>query len=71
MNINCESFRNCYNCRIFGHIARNCRNWRFVGQGRSIEYRRNRQNQSNLNGDENLIVLDYIPIQIVLQCLVE
>ena len=42
-----------------------------MGQGRSIEYRRNRQNQSILNGDENLIVLDYIPIQIVLQCLVE
>jgi len=51
---------NCYNCGGFGHIARYCRkreNWRRVGQERRINYK-NIQNNSNLNREENLIVLD-------------
>ena len=52
--------KNCYNCMGFGHITRYCRkrrNWERVWQERRIEYRDN-QNTSNLNGKENLIVLD-------------
>ena len=30
--------RNCYNCGGFGHLARNCRNWRIIGQERKLEY---------------------------------
>ena len=51
--------RNCYNCRGFGHIVRNFRNQRIVGQGRRLEYKNSLNNgQSNLNREENLIVLN-------------
>ena len=30
--------RNYYNCGGFGHLARNYRNWRIIGQGRKLEY---------------------------------
>jgi len=36
MDVNRE--RNCYNCRGFGHIARNCRNWGIVSQRKRIKY---------------------------------
>jgi len=42
--------RNCYNCKRFGHLARNCRNRRIenrIGEGR-LEYRQ-RENKQNLN----------------------
>jgi len=56
--------RNCYNCRDFEHLARNCRNRRIgdrIEEGKRLEYgnRSNRQRkmieggskQSNLNGE--------------------
>ena len=58
---------NCYNCGGFGYLARNCRNRGIgnrIGEGRKLEYKERRiteggngQNR-NLNGDENLIVLN-------------
>jgi len=60
--------RNCYSCRVFGHLARNCRNRRAgnrIGEGRRLEYDgNNRQRriiedgQNNLNGEQDLILLD-------------
>jgi len=47
--------RNYYNCGGFGYITRNCRNWRFIEQGRRMAYKKN---QSNLNRDKNLIVFN-------------
>ena len=47
---------NCYNCREFGHLAKNCRNrgtGNRIGDGRRLEYR-----QSNLNGEGDLVVLN-------------
>ena len=60
---------NCYNCKKFGHLVRNCRNrgtGNRIGEGRRLEYGNNRQRlmieggnkQSNLNRDGDLIVLD-------------
>jgi len=49
--------RNCYSCEGFGHLERNCRNREIVGRGRQLKYRNN-QNASNLNEEENLIVLN-------------
>ena len=48
--------RNYYNCRGFGHIVRNCRNQKIIRRERRLKYRNNKN--SNLNGKENLIVLD-------------
>ena len=58
--------RNCYNCRGFGHLARNCRNrgtGNIIGEERRLEYgqrlvieRNNRQ--CNLNREGDLVVLD-------------
>jgi len=60
MNVN--KGRNCYNCEDFGHIARYCRksgNWRRVEQERRLKYRDSSNNRnSNLNGEDNSIVLD-------------
>ena len=56
MNINRRENWNCYNCREFGHLARNCRNRRMenrIGKGRRLEYR-----LENLNGKGDLVVLD-------------
>ena len=60
--------RNCYSCRGFGHLAKNCRNRGIenrIGEERRLEYRNRRiiekgngQNNSNLNGDSDLIVLN-------------
>jgi len=47
--------RNCYNCRGFGYIMRNCRNQRIVEQERMINYQRN---YDNLKENKNLIVLN-------------
>jgi len=30
--------QNCYNCRGFGHLTRNCRNRNRIGKGRRLEY---------------------------------
>jgi len=62
--------RNCYNCRRFRHLARNCRNRGIenrIEEGRRLEYEQNNgqrlmikeeNEQSNLNRDGDLIVLD-------------
>ena len=30
--------RNCYSCRKFEHLARNCINWGIMGQERKLDY---------------------------------
>jgi len=55
MEIDCG--RNCYSCREFGHLTRNCRNRKIMGQERRLEYGEN-TNNSNLNGKESLVVFD-------------
>jgi len=49
--------RNCYSCGRFGHLVWNCRR-QIMGQGRRVEYENNRNNENNLNGERDLIVLD-------------
>ena len=49
MDVNRSQNRNCYACRDFGHIARNCRN-RETGMNRRIEV----DQDSNLNGNRGL-----------------
>jgi len=66
MNVDKRENRNCYSCGGFRHLARNCRNRRIgnrIGEGKRLEYRRQRREkkgkrQSNLNGEEDLIVFD-------------
>ena len=43
--------QNCYNCRGFGHIAKNCRSRRIVRRGRRLKYGGNENNRqcNNLN----------------------
>jgi len=51
--------RNCYSCGSFGHLVRNYRNRKIVKRERRLEYGNNRNNRnSNLDGEENLIVLN-------------
>jgi len=52
--------RNCYSCRSFRYLARNCRNQKVIEQERRIEYEDNSGNRDNcnLNREESLIVLD-------------
>ena len=68
-----RSNRNCYNCGGFGHLARHCRNRGIgnrIGEGRRLEYGSRENNgqrrirgggnkqQNNLNGEQDLILLD-------------
>ena len=49
--------RNYYNCRVFGHLVKNCRNRdNRIRKSKRLEYGNN--GQRNLNGNKNLIVLD-------------
>ena len=60
--------RNCYNYGGFGHLAKNCRNRRTgnrIGEERRLEYGGNERqgrieggNRENLNGEQDLILLD-------------
>ena len=54
--INMDWERNCYSYGGFGHLARNYRNKRIVKWERRLDYENNKQ--SNLNGEESLIVLN-------------
>jgi len=54
--------RNYYNCRGFGYLVQNYRRWEIIGQERRIEYEDNQNIRNNLNGKENLIVLDQVLI---------
>jgi len=56
INVNRE--RNCYSCRRFSHLARNCRNWSIVDQGKRIKYKNNFNHSNKLKEEESLIVLD-------------
>ena len=61
--------RNCYSCGGFGYLAWNCRRQRIMGQESRVEYEDNHNNrQNNLNGKEDLIVLNQVSITIGLQC---
>ena len=69
-----RSNRNCYSCESFGHFARNCRNRRVgnrIGERRRLEYGSNKNNEqrriegengqnneNNLNGEQDLILLN-------------
>ena len=60
MDVNQEN-RNCYSCGGFGYLARNCRNRRTgnkIEEGRRLEYGQGNNEQSNLNGEGNLIVFN-------------
>jgi len=51
--------KNCYSCWGFGYLARNYRNWEIIERRRRLEYGNNSNNgNSNLNGEESLIVLN-------------
>ena len=50
--------RNCYSCKDFGHLARNCRNQRIVKKERRLEYKDNMNTGNNLNREKSLVVLD-------------
>jgi len=61
MEVDRKENRNCYSCRGFRHLARNCKNRRTenrIGEKR-LEYGGNENNgQSNLKGEGDLIVFD-------------
>ena len=50
--------RNCYSCRSFGYLARNCKNRGRIRQKRRIEYRDNMNTINNLKEKKNLVVLN-------------
>jgi len=50
MDVDRRENRNCYRCRGFGHMVRNCRN-KEIGMNRRMEI----ENNSNLNGDRGLM----------------
>jgi len=50
--------RNCYSYRRFGHLARNCKSWSTVNQGRRIEYEKNFNHRDNLKEEKSLVVLN-------------
>jgi len=56
--IDVDRRRNCYNLKIFSHLARNCRNQRIVGQERRMKYEDNSNNMNNLKEEKNLVVLN-------------
>ena len=52
--IDIDRERNCFNCRDFCHIVRNCKNQR-IGQRRQISYQ---NNNKYLKEKENLVIFD-------------
>jgi len=60
MEVDCRNM-NCYNCRGFRHLVRNCKNKGTKGRirkGRRLEYGDRNNGQSNLNRKGNLIVFN-------------
>ena len=63
--------RNCYSCGGFGHLARNCKK-QIMGQERRMEYENTCNNGlNNLDGEGDLIVLNYISTITDSQCSVK
>jgi len=66
MEVDRRESRNCYNCREFRHLARNCRNRGIknrIGDGRRLEYKQRlrmeeNNGHSNLNKEGDLVVLN-------------
>jgi len=66
--IDVDKERNCYSCGEFGHMEKYCRNRRTgnrIWEGRRLEYGENERqgrveggNGENLNGEQDLILLD-------------
>ena len=50
MDVDKRKNKNCYTCRRFGHLAKNCRN-REIGMNRRIKT----EDSNNLNEDEGLV----------------
>jgi len=50
--------RNCHSCGGFGHLVWNCRRQGIIGQVRRIGYENNQNIMNDLNGEEDLIVLN-------------
>jgi len=50
--------RNCYACRVFGHMARHCRNRGRITEERRVELEGNYKYLNTLKGGENLESLD-------------
>ena len=70
MNVNRGS--NCYSCEEFGYLVQNCRRQEIIGQKERIEYEENQNTINNLNGEEDLIVLNQVSVATTdLQYLVE
>jgi len=52
MDMDRRKNRNCYNCRGFRHLARNCRNRGIgnrIGDGRRLEYRQRLRIEENVS----------------------
>ena len=48
--------KNCYNCRGFGYLVRNCRNRGIggrIGEGRKLEYENGNNRQKRMTEEEN------------------
>ena len=54
MDVNKRENWNCYNCRSFEYLARNCRNRNRIGKGRRLEYGGNDNNGQRKIGGENM-----------------
>jgi len=50
MDVDKRKNKNCYTCRRFGHLAKNCRN-REIGMNRRMKT----EDSNNLNEDEGLV----------------
>ena len=66
MDIDRRENRNCYACGGFGHMARFCRNRGMANRRMEVD-----QNNSNLNGEGDLVNPNQVSIITDLQCSLE